>query len=70
MVKEKVIMNYNFSKFYKNKKILITGATGFKGAWLCSLLLKMGAKVYGAGFTPNKNKHLFYKHIVPLVSLL
>ncbi len=47
-------------KFYKNKKILVTGATGFKGAWLCSLLLKMGAKVYGAGFTPNKNKHLFY----------
>ena len=30
--------------FYKNKKVLITGATGFKGAWLSSWLLKMGCK--------------------------
>ena len=25
--------------FYKNKKILITGHTGFKGSWLCKILL-------------------------------
>jgi len=50
----------SIANFYKNKKILITGATGFKGAWLCSWLLKLGAKVYGIGFTPNKNKNLFY----------
>ena len=48
------------ANFYKNKKVLVTGATGFKGAWLCSWLLKLGAKVYGIGFTPNKNKNLFY----------
>jgi len=48
-------------KFYKNKKVLVTGATGFKGAWLCSWLLKLGAKVYGTGFNPNQNKNLFYK---------
>ena len=47
--------------FYKNKKILVTGATGFKGSWLCSWLLKLGAKVYGAGSNPNQNKNLFYK---------
>ena len=47
-------------KFYKNKKILVTGATGFKGSWLCSWLLELGAKVYGTGFTPNQNKNLFY----------
>lgn len=48
-------------KFYKNKKILITGVSGFKGAWLASWLLKMGAKVYGTGYNPNKNNNLFYK---------
>jgi len=50
----------SITNFYKNKKVLVTGATGFKGAWLCSWLLKLGAKVYGIGFTPNKNKNLFY----------
>ena len=46
--------------FYKNKKILVTGATGFKGAWLCAWLLNLGAKVYAIGYNPNKNKTLFY----------
>ena len=46
--------------FYKNKRILITGATGFKGSWLSAWLLEMGADVYGTGFTPNQNKNLFY----------
>jgi CDP-glucose 4,6-dehydratase len=46
--------------FYKNKKILVTGATGFKGSWLCSWLLELGAKVYGTGYSPNQNKNLFY----------
>ena len=47
--------------FYKNKKILVTGATGFKGAWLCYWLYILGARVYGLGNNPNKNKNLFYK---------
>ena len=47
--------------FYKNKKVMVTGATGFKGSWLCSWLLQMGAKVYGSGYSPNQNKNLFYK---------
>jgi len=46
-------------KFYKNKKILVTGATGFKGSWLCAWLLQLGAKVYAVGYSPNKNKTLF-----------
>tara|TARA_A100001015_G_scaffold297870_1_gene379883 strand:+ start:3803 stop:4873 length:1071 start_codon:yes stop_codon:yes gene_type:complete len=50
----------NLSKFYKNKKILITGVTGFKGSWLASWLLILGAKVYGIGYQPNQNKKLFY----------
>ena len=48
-------------KFYKNKKVLVTGATGFKGAWLCFWLKKLGAKITGIGYNPNKNKNLFYQ---------
>tara|TARA_B100001123_G_scaffold423250_1_gene533209 strand:- start:81 stop:1154 length:1074 start_codon:yes stop_codon:yes gene_type:complete len=47
--------------FYKNKKVLVTGATGFKGSWLCVWLLKLGAQVNGIGYNPNQNKTLFYK---------
>ena len=46
-------------KFYKNKKILITGATGFKGAWLCQILDLLGANILGVGYKPNKNQNLF-----------
>ena len=46
-------------KFYKNKKVLVTGATGFKGSWLCIWLLNLGAKVHATGYNPNKNKTLF-----------
>lgn len=49
------------SNFYKNKKVLITGVTGFKGSWLASILLKFDAKIYGIAFNPNKNKDLFYE---------
>ncbi len=48
-------------KFYKNKSVLITGVTGFKGTWLCSWLLELGANVVGVGYNPNPNKNLFYK---------
>ena len=37
----------NLENFYKNKKIFITGHTGFKGTWLTSCLIKLGAKVMG-----------------------
>ena len=36
-----------FGNFYKNKKILVTGNTGFKGSWLSAWLLMLGAKVCG-----------------------
>ena len=36
-----------FRDIYNNKKVIITGNTGFKGSWLTTWLLKLGAKVYG-----------------------
>ena len=50
-----------YKKFYQNKKVLVTGATGFKGSWLCLWLNILGAKVYGVGYNPNNNKNLFYQ---------
>ena len=54
------ILMQNFLKIYRNKKVLITGATGFKGAWLSLWLQMLGAKVFAIGYSPNKNKNLFY----------
>jgi CDP-glucose 4,6-dehydratase len=45
--------------FYKGKKVLITGHTGFKGAWLTQMLLLMGAKVSGISLKPNTEPNLF-----------
>ncbi len=39
-----------FSGYYQNRRVLVTGHTGFKGAWL-SLWLKIGAEVHG--FIPH-----------------
>ena len=36
-----------FKNIYRNKKVLITGHTGFKGSWLCMWLVHLGADVYG-----------------------
>lgn len=44
-------------KYYKNKKILITGHTGFKGSWLSALLNLIGSKVYGVSLNIEKNSH-------------
>jgi len=37
-----------FANIYKNKKVLVTGHTGFKGSWLTTWLLDLGANVIGA----------------------
>ncbi|QWC97173.1 CDP-glucose 4,6-dehydratase [Polynucleobacter paneuropaeus] len=39
--------------FWKDKKIFLTGHTGFKGSWLCLWLASMGAKVTGYALAPN-----------------
>lgn len=45
--------------FYKGKRVLITGHTGFKGAWLCQILVNVGAKVTGYSLIPSTNPSLF-----------
>jgi CDP-glucose 4,6-dehydratase len=45
--------------FYKNKKVLITGHTGFKGSWMCKVLSMAGADVTGYALEALTSPSLF-----------
>lgn len=45
--------------FYQGKKVLVTGHTGFKGTWLCNVLLLLGAEVTGYALEPPSNPSVF-----------
>jgi CDP-glucose 4,6-dehydratase len=45
--------------FYKSKKVFVTGHTGFKGTWLCHILLNAGADITGYALEPPTNPSLF-----------
>ena len=48
-----------FEGIYKDKKVLLTGHTGFKGSWLALWLQQMGAKVYGYALSnEDENNHI------------
>lgn len=46
--------------FYKNKKVFVTGHTGFKGTWLCRILTGAGAYVTGYSLEPPTDPNLFF----------
>ena len=45
--------------FYKGKRVLVTGHTGFKGSWLCRILIGAGARVTGYSLNPPTQPNLF-----------
>lgn len=45
--------------FYQGKRVLVTGHTGFKGAWLCRILTLAGAEVTGYALCPPTSPSLF-----------
>jgi CDP-glucose 4,6-dehydratase len=51
-----------FNGFYKGKRVLVTGHTGFKGAWLSLWLKNLGAEVWGASL-PAPTNPSFYEII-------
>lgn len=53
-----VIMRFDLN-FYKNKKVFVTGHTGFKGSWLCKILSDAGAVVTGYSLEPPTEPSLF-----------
>ena len=46
-------------EFWKNKKVFVTGHTGFKGSWLCLWLQHMEAQVFGYALTPPTTPNNF-----------
>ena len=47
------------SNFWQDKRVLVTGHTGFKGGWLTLWLHRLGAEVSGIGLQPNTDPNLF-----------
>lgn len=52
-------MNEFNLNFYKGKKVLVTGHTGFKGTWLCRILQELGAEVTGYSQKPPTDPSIF-----------
>ena len=48
-----------FNNIYKDKKVFLTGHTGFKGSWLALWLTKLGAEVCGYSLEPNTTPSMF-----------
>lgn len=53
-----MVSNMDYSIF-KGRRILVTGSTGFKGSWLCTWLLHLGADVSGFALAPTDDAPLF-----------
>ncbi len=45
--------------FWRGRRVLVTGHTGFKGTWLCTWLVRLGARVTGLALPPSPAHGLF-----------
>ena len=52
--------NYSLADFYRGKRVLLTGHTGFKGTWMSIMLEKLGAEV--CGYSLPLSPYSFYCH--------
>lgn len=59
----------NLLDFYKNKKVLVTGHTGFKGAWLCRILTNADAAVIGYSLEPPTCPALYELADIDMISI-
>lgn len=53
-------MNIDILEFYRGKNVLVTGHTGFKGAWMMKVLMMAGANVTGYALKPPTDPSLYY----------
>ncbi len=64
---ESLVNQDNLEKFYKGKKVFVTGHTGFKGAWFITWLRLLGAEIKGYALPPESSESI-YNIIEPHVS--
>ena len=53
------IASTEYLSIFKNKRVMLTGHTGFKGSWLAFLLNKIGAEVLGYALPPIEKENHF-----------
>ena len=53
------MVNKSFLRFWKNKKVFVTGHTGFKGSWMIFFLQSLGCRVAGYSLAPKKKDIIF-----------
>ena len=53
------MINKKELEFYRDKRVLVTGHTGFKGSYICKLLIMLGAEVTGYSLEPPTEPALF-----------
>ena len=63
---ESLVNQQSLENFYKDKKVFITGHTGFKVAWFITWLQKLGAKIKGYALE-QESKEEHYNIISPFV---
>ncbi|KAA9041018.1 CDP-glucose 4,6-dehydratase [Ginsengibacter hankyongi] len=63
---ESLVNQITFEKFYKGKRIFVTGHTGFKGAWFITWLHTLGAEIKGYALAPGNGESI-YNIIAPHV---
>jgi CDP-glucose 4,6-dehydratase len=69
---ESLVNQHRLEKFYKGKKVFVTGHTGFKGAWLITWLHHLGATIKGYALLPEPGESVYniINHHVPHESII
>jgi CDP-glucose 4,6-dehydratase len=59
-----------FNRIYHNKRVLLTGHTGFKGSWLALWLTQMGAKIIGYSLQPPTEPNHYHLLDMDIISII
>ncbi len=57
------VVKQSIESYYKDKKVFVTGHTGFKGTWFITWLHLMGAKIKGYSLPPDESNSFFQNYI-------